>query len=64
MGRYKVIALFKPENLGATGLENWINEKYEAGYELIAVTGNYYIFKKNAYFVGVKEFVAEDINTK
>jgi hypothetical protein len=52
--KYKVISLF-PRGLGAQTIEDWLNEQMEDGLEFVAVDGDKYIFKRNAYLVSIKK---------
>ena len=46
---YKVIVNSTYKLVSPLELQRWLDEQYEDGYELVAVTGAYFIFKKRGF---------------
>ena len=42
---YRIIEMYKPELYTLSDIEDWLDERYAEGYELISANDNVYIFK-------------------
>lgn len=55
LGKYKVVYFYEYSPSGSQSIEDWLNEQDKKGWELVAIDGRNYIFKRNVYIVSIKE---------